>query len=167
MNSEREALEALADVTAQSATAPAKPAWVLQKLTARHRRIVQLKVAGLAREDIARVAGVRPEYISMLLGQELVQAYLAEQHKALDEDLRDLMGPAVQTLRSTLTSPDDKVALASAQTVLKVNGKFSGADAPEGATAEDVVAALFNMRGPRPPVVAVQINNSVAAPLPP
>lgn len=122
-----------------------KPKWELKKLTTRHKRIVQLKVAGLERTDIAKLAKCTPEYVSMLLGQPLVQEYLKIQHDMVDQDLRDLCGPAVNTLRSSLDSPDDKVALAAAQTVLRANGKFTQSDDTPKTTAEDVVAQIFQI----------------------
>lgn len=133
-----------------------KPKWQLKKMTTRHRRIVQLKVAGLDRVDIAAQCKCTPEYISMLLSQDIVKAYLQTMYDDLDQDLKDLVGPAVNTMRTMLESPDDKVALTAATTVLRANGKLSPSDDGGGATAEDVVAKLFSMHGG---TVNLQVNN--------
>ena len=121
-----------------------KPAWVLKKLTARHKRICALKMSGLAREDIATTCQCTPEYISMLMKQPLIVEYMGGLMKDVDDDLKHLTGQAVDTVRTMMGSGDDKVALSAAQTVLKANGKLGGkSDEGEGATAEDVVAKLF------------------------
>lgn len=133
-------------VVPETPPATVKPKWVLKKLTARHKRIVNLKIAGLQREDIARMVKCTPEYISMLLQQELVKSYMADRNADVDQDLKDLTKAAVDTLRSTVDSPDDKVALASAQTILRANGKLGGPPVDEEKlTAEDVVAKLFSI----------------------
>jgi hypothetical protein len=142
--------------TREVVTAPTKPSWELKKLTTRHKRIVQLKLAGLERVDIARMVKCTPEYISMLLSQPLVKDYMTARQADIDADLRDLTGQAVNTLRSAMDSPDDKVALASAQTVLRANGKLGGpVEHEEKLTAEDVVAKLFSISNSN-----VQINLS-------
>jgi DNA-binding transcriptional MerR regulator len=137
---------------------PVKAGWVLQKLTTRHKRIVAAKAAGLSRSDIARLCNCTPEYVSMLLQQKLIQDYLTEQHIQIDQDMRDLMGPAVEAIRETLDSPDDKVRLSAAALVLKTNGKLGSSQGDDAnLTAEDVVAKLFSIANSN-----VQINLGVS-----
>jgi hypothetical protein len=120
--------------------------WELKKLTTRHRRIVQLKAAGLDRVSIASMCKCTPEYISMLLAQPLVKEYLNEQHIAIDEDLRDLYAPAVNTIRTMMTSSNDKVALGAATVILKANGKLSTTnDDDSRVTAEDIITKIFSI----------------------
>jgi hypothetical protein len=122
---------------------PEKPKWILKRLTTKHRRIIELKVAGLCREDVGKTAGCTKEYVSMLLAQPLVIDYLRTMYDRLDEDLKHLVSPAIDTMRDMMNSPDDKVALTAATTVLRANGKLQLADEGEGLTAEDVVAKIF------------------------
>lgn len=120
-----------------------KPKWELKKLTTKHKRIAQLKVAGLTRDDIAKLCLCTPEYVTMLMHQPLMKNLMDEHHEMINQDLRDLSGSAVNTMRTMMDSPDDKVALTAATTVLRANGKLNPADIDDRTTAEDVVAKLF------------------------
>ena len=130
--------------TQEVATVEEKPRWVLKKLTERHKRIAALKASGLSRTDIAQMCKCTPEYVTMLMDQPAIQALMQSHHRAIDQDLQDLTGAAVDTTRSMLASPDDKVKLSAAKLVLAANGKLSkGDDSGENVTAEDVVARIF------------------------
>jgi hypothetical protein len=131
------------DGTVASTVEPTKPKWELKKLTTKHKRIVQAKVSGLQREDIAKLCNCTPEYVTMLMQQPLIQSLMKEHNSYIDQDLRDLTGSAVKVVRDMMDSPDDKVALTAATTVLRANGKLEPQGDGGKVTAEDVVAQLF------------------------
>lgn len=136
-----------------TAVVDAKPQWVLKKLTSKHRKIIQLKVAGLTRVDVGREAGCTPEYVSMLLRQDVAKAYLQTMYEDLDQDLKDLVAPAIDTVRELLGSGDDKVALAAANLALKANGKMERESIEDRPSAEDFVSKIFQFHNSN-----VQIN---------
>lgn len=129
-----------------------KPKWKLKKLTAKHKRIAALKAQGLDRVSIGAACGCTPEYVTMLMEQPLIIDLMDKHERAIDRDLRDLTGAAVNVVRNKLNSGDDDVALRSATLVLKANGKLKEAP-PAGESAEDIVAGIFRIANSQ-----VQIN---------
>lgn len=129
----------------------------LVKMTAKHRRIAQLKVAGMSQNQIADHVGCRHSWVSAVLADPLVKKYIDVLHAQLDDDIRDLTAPAIDVMRSSMSSQNENIALQSATTILKMNGKFKDGGEGQGATAEDVVAQLFKRAAPQ---VAVQVNVS-------
>ena len=130
-----------------------EPRWVLKKLRQKHKTIVALHLQHMKREDIGRIAACTPEYVSMLLQQPLVQAYLRELEQYMDTRLRSLYSKSVDAIDDCLGSGDDKVKLAAARLQLEATNKLGNAQKDED-TAEDIVARILSG-------VTVQVHNEI------
>lgn len=131
--------------TAAVPAAPEKPAWVLKKLTRKHKTMIQMRHNGFEREDIAKVCGCVPQYITMLMKQEVAIEYERELIQETDSELKNLTRKAVRTVGAMMDSEKDEVALRAAETALRANGKLGAGTESESTSAEDVVAHLFSI----------------------
>lgn len=119
-----------------------KEGWVLKKLSQKHKHIVALHLQSVSRMDIGAICGCTPEYVSMLLRQPLVQAYLKETEAYMDERLRALQGKSIDAIESGLDSGDGELQLKAARLQLEATGKLKQV-ADKERSAEDVVADIL------------------------
>jgi len=81
-----------------------KTGWVMKSLQPKHKQICSLLAQGIPRQTIAQIAGVTPEYISMLSGQKLMQDYIKELAKVADLQLEAMFVQSVEAIGDTLAN---------------------------------------------------------------
>jgi len=116
--------------------------WELKKLSQKHKNIIALHVQCMKREDIGKIAGCTPEYVSMVVAQPLAKAYLRDLEKYMDSRLEALYGRSVDVIQDGLDGAATETQLKAARLQLEVTGKLKG-DKDGAQSAEDVVAALL------------------------
>lgn len=119
-----------------------QPKFELKKLRQKHKSAVALLVQGMSREEVGKLVGFTPEYLSMLLQQPLVQTYLRELETYMDTRLRLLYGKSVDAIESGLADEDNEVKLKAARLQMEATGKMKPSSESDR-TAEDVVAAIL------------------------
>lgn len=123
----------------------------LRKLSQKHKTIVSLHLQCVRREDIARIVGCTPEYVSFVVRQPLAQEYARTIEQYMDARLRSLYSKSVDAIQSALESESHDAALKAARLQLEAIGKLKS-DKDSRESAEDVVSKILS---------AVQVNVNV------
>jgi len=100
-----------------------RPKFQLKRLTPKHKQVAALLAQGLGRQEVAKICGFTPEYLTMLAQQDLFVAYVKEMSAFVDVRMQALHERAVDVLGTSMQNGSDHVKLAAAQTVLKAVGK--------------------------------------------
>lgn len=116
--------------------------WQPKRLNDKHKAIIALHAQAVRREDISRVCGCTPEFVSMVVRTDLAKAYLAQLEEHTDGRLRQLYGASVDAIDSGLHSDDEEIKLKAARLQLEASGKMKG-DQRDNRTAEDLVASIL------------------------
>lgn len=109
------------DVLPQPTTRP--PSFQLKRLSPKHKQVASLLAQGLGREDIARIVGITPEYVTMLSKQALFIEYISDLTKAVDTQLQALFAKGVQVCADVMIGGADTDKLRAAQMVFRAVGK--------------------------------------------
>src|SRR5574340_1414168 len=89
--------------------------WVMKSLKPKHKQICSLLAQGIDRQTIANVAGVTPEYISMLAGQKLMQDHIKDLAKVADLQLEAMFTKSVEVIGETLANGNHKEKMQAAR----------------------------------------------------
>lgn len=100
-----------------------KPAFVLKKLSQKHKQVAALLAQGVDRATIAQIVNIRPEYVTMLSTQPLFLEYIKEMNKFTDARLEAMFGMAVDTVAQVMTSGNANEKLNAAKMALRAVGK--------------------------------------------
>lgn len=99
------------DVQASTELDTTKEKWILKKLTPKHMEVVALLAQGMKNVEVAKICGLTPVYISMLLRQPLIQSAIAERSNAAQVRLEASYETAVDVVIETMKTggPQDKL----------------------------------------------------------
>lgn len=121
----------------------------LKRLNPRHRMIIALHLNGMTAGSIAKVLGVNPQYVSIVLNDPLVQSTLERIYEDLDEELRALFPKAVEALRDGLEDPDNRIKLKASDQFFRTQNKYKD-DKRADVTAEDVIRRFMEVSSDGP-----------------
>lgn len=115
----------------------------LKKLTFRHRKIIAFHIQGFSGEQIAFYMNCTNLTVSRVLNDPLAQAYIAAAAKDREEELKALMGSAVNVVREGLTKDglDINTRLKAVDRYSKLRATIDNKEAKE--SAEDVIAKML------------------------
>ena len=113
----------------------AKP---LNKLSAKHHKVIFLHLQGIRTTDIAQELGMTVAWCSTILNDPLAQEIIQEHQATARQELLALSGEAVNVQRNALKSKDERNRLKASETVLKANNLIDG-DADSGASVKDMM----------------------------
>lgn len=108
---------ALPDILAD-ADIPA-PGWELQKLTGKHRTVCALLAQGESNKRIAALTGFVPEYITMLLRQQVIKDCIRGYAEAADARLVALTNESVEAIADVLRTGGHKDKMIAARLQLE------------------------------------------------
>ena len=94
---------------------PSQLQWELKKLKPVHQQVAALLAQGMTNVDIARIAGITPQYITMLLKQPLFKQYLSEKCEAVGVRLEALFEQSVEVIAETLKNGSEGGKLKAAR----------------------------------------------------
>jgi DNA-binding NarL/FixJ family response regulator len=106
--------------------------WQLTKLKPMHKQVASLCAQGLKNVEIARIVGITPEYVSMLLRQPLVKAHVMEMCDVVGTRLEALFEKSVDVIAETLESGSEKGRLAAARLQLEATKRIGRPDPNAG-----------------------------------
>lgn len=108
--------------TAPIAATPSKQ-HELKKLGPKHKQAASLLAQGVGREQIARIVGVSPEYVTWLSRQPVFRTYIREMSEFVDTRLQALFDKGVEVLADTMKAGTEMGRLRAAQLVMRATGK--------------------------------------------
>lgn len=110
----------------------------LKELKIRHKRILSLVVQGVPHKQIANMADITPEYITMMLRMPICQDYLKGLCEAADVQLEALLPQSVEAIKDALTQGDIDQRLKGARLHLEATKRIGGKGhvAPNGDTQD-------------------------------
>ena len=91
--------------------------WELTKLKPLHRDVASLVAQGHRNIDVARMLNITPQYVSMLLRQPLVKAYIGEMNEVVGARLEAMFEQSVNVMADVMKdgSHGDKIKAARLQ----------------------------------------------------
>lgn len=94
-----------------------KTPWELTNLKPKHKQVAALIAQGMKNVDIARLVGITPEYVTMLLRQPVFRSYVAEMCEIVGTRLEALFAQSVDVIAETMQSgtPNEKLKAARLQ----------------------------------------------------
>jgi len=119
-------------------------AFILKRLTQKHKDMITLSLQGLSREKVGEYCGCTPQYVTMINKQPLARAYIADIEQHLDMRLRGMYEKSITTIENVMVNgrkDTDRLAAAALQLDAIGKRKLDGDEGKE--TAEDVVAAML------------------------
>lgn len=119
----------------------AEEKWQLQKLTPRHRQAAALIAQGTPYVKVAAIVSMTPEYISMLMKQPLMKAYVMELCEIAGTKLEALFEKSVDVISEVLTSGSNADKLKAARLQLEATHRIGRPD-PVGKGGPDDVDRL-------------------------
>lgn len=111
------------------AAEPAPSGWQMKKLKPIHKTIASLIAQGMQYVDIAKLANVTPQYVSMLSRQPLMKMHIAEMCEVTGVRLEAMYGKVVDTIAETLENGSEGGKLKAARLALEVQGRVGARDA--------------------------------------
>lgn len=134
--------------------------WQMKKLTQRHKNIASLMAQGASRQDIAKLADVTPEYITMLSKQPLMQQHIRSICELAGTRMEALFERVVDTIAETLDKGSEGGKLKAARLQLEATKRIGRADLSprsgnDGADRLERLAErlIYLQSGKRPPGV--------------
>lgn len=119
----------------------AKP---LQRLTVRHRMILQMHLSGAKNEEIAGVMEITANTVSRILNDPLAREYVNNHLRDEDHRFATMYTGALDVLQDGLRSDRFSHRLQAANMVFKKRGDFNKAE-ETGETAEDVIGKIYQI----------------------
>ena len=102
-DSERlEEAEGLGSLDVSDSWTPDKPKWELKELKPLHRQVASLLAQGMKNVDIAAICNITPQYVTMLIQQPLVKAYIAEMCEIVGVRMEALFAQSVDVIANTM-----------------------------------------------------------------
>lgn len=132
-------------VAAELADTGVTPGWVMKKLTPRHKQIASLVAQGLKYVNIATMVDCTPQYVSMLMRQELMKQEVARIGEIADTRLAALTEQSVEVIAETMLHGSEKGKLQAARMQLEATGRIGRRDAPAGGGAADSDERLLKL----------------------
>lgn len=123
---------------------PSQMQWELKKLKPVHQQVAALLAQGMPNVDIARIAGITPQYITMLLKQPLFKQYLSEKCEAVGVRLEALFEQSVEVIAETLKNGSEGGKLKAARLQFEATKRIGRGDVTivDGAGALDRLERL-------------------------
>ncbi len=107
---------------------PGKPQWELKELKPLHRNVASLFAQGLKNVEIAAMCNITPEYVSMLLRQPLVRAYVNEMCEHVGTRMEALFAKSVDVIAETLDKGSEAGKLKAARLQLEATKRIGRSD---------------------------------------
>ncbi len=130
--------------------------WQLTKLKPMHKQVASLAAQGLKNVEIASIIGITPEYVSMLLRQQLVKEHVAQMCEVVGVRLESLFEKSVDVIAETMINGTEKGRLTAARLQLEATKRIgrpdpnAGLDRSQGdrlaALADRLLALQTNVR---------------------
>lgn len=130
--------------------------WELQKLSPKHMQVAALVAQGMKFVDVSALVNYTPQYISMLMRQPLMKAYVQKMSEAAGTRLEALFEKSVEVIADTLENGSEKGKLSAARLQLEATKRLGRADSltiipgdPDARLAQlrDRLVDLFNSGG--------------------
>lgn len=132
-------------VAAELADTGVTSGWVMKKLTPRHKQIASLVAQGLKYVNVATMCDCTPQYVSMLMRQDLMKQEIARITEIADTRMVALTEQSVEILATTMREGSEKGKLQAARMQLEATGRIGRRDAPGGAGASDSDERLLKL----------------------
>jgi len=130
------------------------PAFQLKKLGPKHKNIASLLAQGANRGEIAQIAGVTPEYVTMLSKDALVVQYMKEMSEFANTRLEAMFEKSVDTISAVMDQGSAKERLAAARLQMEAIKKIGKADVK--ITHEHSLVAILSSMPPERAVVPIR-----------
>lgn len=97
--------------------------WQLRELKPTHKQVMALLAQGLSREEISKIVGYTPEYVSMLVKQPLCHQYLQGMLHFSEVQLEGLFAASVDAIRDQLAEGTGEQRLKAARLQMEATGR--------------------------------------------
>lgn len=114
------------------------PKWEMKKLTPKHQQVAALVAQGMKFVDIAALVDYTPQYITMLMQQPLMRAYIAEKCAIAGTRLEALFAQSVEVISDTMKNGSESGKLKAARLQLEATKRIGRPDPNAGGTASNV-----------------------------
>lgn len=104
------------------------PQWQLKKLKPLHKQVASLTAQGFKNVEIAGMVGITPEYVSMLLRQPLVKAYVNEMNSHVETRMEALFEQSVDVIASTMKDGSNADKLKAARLQMEATKRIGRPD---------------------------------------
>lgn len=111
---------------------PTKTQWELKELRPLHRNVASLFAQGMKNVQIAELVGITPEYVSMLIRQPLVKAYISEMCEQVGTRMEALFAKSVDVIAETLDKGSEAGKLKAARLQLEATKRIGRPDPNSG-----------------------------------
>jgi len=118
----------------------------LKNLSPKHKKMLSLHLRGISNRDIATIMGMHEVRVSIILNDDLCKAWKARAVGFFDDEFNALYAPAIEAVRSGLTSENESIRLKAADKFFKGTGKYQRHEKRED-SAEDLVARVLKRVG--------------------
>ncbi|MBT9145966.1 MAG: hypothetical protein DDT42_01845 [candidate division WS2 bacterium] len=98
--------------------------WQLTKLKPIHKQVASLAAQGLKNIEIAKIIGITPEYVSMLLRQPLVKDHVMQICETVGTRLEALFETSVDVIAETMVTGSEKGRLQAARLQLEATKRI-------------------------------------------
>lgn len=112
--------------------------WELKELKPLHKTVASLYAQGKKNVEIAAIAGCTPEYVSMLIRQPLVKAYISEMCEIVGTRLEALFAKSVDVIAETLDNGTASEKLKAARLQLEATKRIGRVDPNISGTGANV-----------------------------
>ena len=126
-----------------SALQEAEYGWVLHDLKPLHKKVCSLWAQGEKNIKIAAVLGITPQYVSMLMSQQVCRDYVAKLNDVADLRLNAMFEKSVDVIADTLVNGNDADKLRAARLQMEATKRIgSTMSAPIVPNSEGRLLAL-------------------------
>ena len=111
----------------QNNSAPASgtdEGWQLKELKPKHKEMCSLLAQGLGRNDVARIVGCTPEYVTMLMKQPLIKEYMGEMSQLAGIQLDAMFIKSVDTIGDVMQNGNHKERIQAARLQLEATKRI-------------------------------------------
>lgn len=112
--------------------------WELKELKPLHKTVASLFAQGKKNVDIARLCDCTPQYVSMLLRQPLVKAYISEMCEVVGTRLEALFEQSVEVISEAMTNGTTGEKLKAARLQLEATKRIGRVDPNVAGTGANV-----------------------------
>lgn len=114
-----------------------KPEWEMKKLKPVHKQICALLAQGMRNVDIARLMDVVPEYITMLLRQQLIKQEIARISEVAGARLEAMFEQSVDVIAETMQNGNHGNKLKAARLQLEATKRIGRPDPLAGTNVDN------------------------------
>jgi Bacterial regulatory proteins, luxR family. len=130
--------EEFPDPNLEAEEAPEKVKWELKKLKPQHMQVASLIAQGMKNIEVAAICGITPEYVSMLLGQPLVKAYIQDMCEVVGVRMEALFAQSVDVIAETMKSGTEGGKLKAARLQLEATKRIGRVDPNVGGNGSNI-----------------------------